>query len=450
MHRYSARQPAALLRAVRKRLAAEEGVSLVEVMVSAILVVLVAIGVLGGIDSASGVSGRERARALAAHLAQQDQERLRTYNATQLNNLLQTNSKTVSNIPFTIDSKAEWVNDTTGTTSCTSGTPSTDYLKITSTVTWKGDDQDHPVRASSIMAPPNGAFDPSQGSIAVQVSDHANQPVQGMSVDLTGPPSYSRSTNELGCAFFGFLSSGSPYTAKLDSGGWVDPDGNQAVQKQVSVVPQSISAVTILYDRAASLVASFDTKNSAGNVVPVSYDKLILSNTGLTGGQKLIQPSPAQQTVTVNSLFPFTSQYGVYAGTCSNANPGTQNVALTPGGSGSVTVRLPTLTTKVVKGGSEGTPGNTPVAGATVSLKAVGAGCTSGTMTTDVNGVASAPFPYGTYNVCVNDTNGKFRAPTNAQSTPVNSNNANGINFGVGTAPNKKIDISAEANGTCP
>ena len=55
----------------------EAGFALIEVIVSAAVLAIVALAVLSGIDAASSSSGREKARAVAASLAEQDQERLR-------------------------------------------------------------------------------------------------------------------------------------------------------------------------------------------------------------------------------------------------------------------------------------------------------------------------------------------------------------------------------------
>jgi hypothetical protein len=115
-------------------------------------------------------------------------------------------------------------------------------------------------------------------------------------------------------------------------------------------------------------------------------------------------------------VFPFTSGYGVYAGSCSAANPATYNpnyytsfpgsyARPGPVGSASVTVREPALNVKVIKN-------LLPLANAHVIVKATGTGCTDKfTMTTDNAGLlvlGAAPYqapavPFGTYSVCADD-----------------------------------------------
>src|SRR5690242_5599185 len=62
----------------------DSGFALIEAVVSAAVLAIVALAVLAGIDSASNSSGREKARAVAADLAEKDQERLRALPTTSL------------------------------------------------------------------------------------------------------------------------------------------------------------------------------------------------------------------------------------------------------------------------------------------------------------------------------------------------------------------------------
>src|SRR3954447_20063885 len=56
----------------------ESGFAMIEVIVSAAVLAMLALAVLSGMDGASRASGREKARSVAATLAEQDQERLRS------------------------------------------------------------------------------------------------------------------------------------------------------------------------------------------------------------------------------------------------------------------------------------------------------------------------------------------------------------------------------------
>ena len=56
----------------------QDGYALIEVIVSAAVLAIVALAVLSGIDGATASTARERARAIAGSLAEKDQERLRS------------------------------------------------------------------------------------------------------------------------------------------------------------------------------------------------------------------------------------------------------------------------------------------------------------------------------------------------------------------------------------
>src|SRR4051812_50081077 len=66
------------------RIESNSGYALIEVVVSAAVLAMVAVAVLAGVDGAQRSTGREKARSVAASLAEQDQERLRAMPVEQL------------------------------------------------------------------------------------------------------------------------------------------------------------------------------------------------------------------------------------------------------------------------------------------------------------------------------------------------------------------------------
>ena len=94
----------------------EAGFALIEVIVSAAVLAIVALAVLSGIDAANGASAREKARAVAASLAEQDQERLRTMPVDMLKNPPQAPDATVDGVTYKIKSEAKWITDDVGGT----------------------------------------------------------------------------------------------------------------------------------------------------------------------------------------------------------------------------------------------------------------------------------------------------------------------------------------------
>jgi Tfp pilus assembly protein PilV len=109
----------------------EAGFALIEVVVSAGLVMVIATAVLGGIDVPSIISGRNQSSSQGAALATQDQERMRALPIATLINgpLNQTATKAVDSKSYTVDSRVTWVTDSGSSLSCSTGsTQSGDYL----------------------------------------------------------------------------------------------------------------------------------------------------------------------------------------------------------------------------------------------------------------------------------------------------------------------------------
>lgn len=426
-----------LLSRIRRRLAEEDGLGIVEVMVSAMLLIIIGIAVLDGIDTATGISGNARAKAVAANVAQEDQERLRTMKAQQLSNFFEVNTATVSGITFTTTSRADWVSDADSSTSCESGSASNDYLKLTTTTKWAGADKS--VKLESILAPPNGSFGPNQGSVGVQVNDRDDLGKPDVEVDVVGPPSYDKETDAQGCAFFGFLPAGNQYRAVIDQSGFVDPDGNQRVERAVSVQPEGLSAVNFKYDRAGTINADFDTK-VAGDVRSAKHDSLMVTNSGLTAGHKLIPSGNGfTQEILASSLFPFPQSYTVYAGDCPDAQPpdpfrADHLVDLDPGEDVDIDVRMPALNLRVMDGSN-------PLGDTVVYMDHQGQGCGRTPKDTESDGQVDDPeLPYGEYRVCVPVGGG------HKTSSPIQNLDPNG------TDPNLQLDISSLPidPGSCP
>ena len=119
----------------------DSGFSLIEVLVSALILAIAATGVFEGFDVASRASGRNRARSSAATLAEQDQERLRAMPVSALDGLDSARDVKVCTgssggcITYHVHSQSEWVADAGSGASCTSSGRQGYNLHITSTVT---------------------------------------------------------------------------------------------------------------------------------------------------------------------------------------------------------------------------------------------------------------------------------------------------------------------------
>ena len=91
---------------------------LIEVMIGALILAMSAVAILNGLDGAQATGTRNKARSVAAALAEQDQERMRAMPATKLAGYTNTRTVAVRGVNYTVNSKASWVTDQGGTVSC--------------------------------------------------------------------------------------------------------------------------------------------------------------------------------------------------------------------------------------------------------------------------------------------------------------------------------------------
>jgi Tfp pilus assembly protein PilV len=394
----------------RQRLASEDGSLLVEVMVSAVLVVLVGLGVLAGFDGAAASSAQIKARAVGAGLAQEDQERMRSLKVSALSNYSNTSTQAVAGVTYTVKSKASWVTDSSSTASCAAGgSSSADYLSATSTVTWPKMGATKPVTVESLIAPPNGTFSSNQGSLAVVVTKGDGTGLSGQSVNLSGPATLSDTTDSQGCVLFGFLPAGNGYTVTLNRAGYVDKQGNATATTTTGVTGEATNTVPMTYDQAGTVTVSADTIKGAGPVsTPLEFVTASHSSL-LPPGTRTFGSATSSATVTAANLFPFPSSYTFWAGDCAGSDPRTYaatppSVTVTPGGSFNVTVHEVGLHFK--KGGLDVPSGTVVRATATAS------GCT-GTVSRTVGAGGWTPgVPYGSYDICMPATaTTGYRAP---------------------------------------
>lgn len=433
----------------------EEGFALIEVVVSAVVVILIAIGALSALEATARTGAEERHRAQAHGVAQQDQARLRGMRVSDLANIGQSRTITVDATPYTIVSKGEFVTDSTGTASCSQGTASADYIKITSTVTWPSIGSRPPVALASIIAPPNGSISPDRGALAVSMLDSRSLPLAGIGISGTGPGSFNGTTAANGCVIYGDLPQGN-YTVTTAASGMVDKDGVAPQPQTTSVVGFSTNTLALQYDRPGTINASFRTRVGTGSPVAAATDQIMVYNTGMTSAKAFGTLGTRVASISTGPLFPFTSPDAVYAGSCTGNTPTTGSLAVVnatvPVG-GTVTpapIELPALNLTAFNGTGSSSPGtranganvlvlddNCSVAGKqvrrTFTTNSSGNIATIGTPALQQRGL-----PWSRYDVCVD--NGTKR---------VVANNIDVKNLTSGTTLNLYLGSSGAVAGTC-
>jgi Tfp pilus assembly protein PilV len=403
---------------------ADAGFTIIEVVVASTLLVVAFLGAAGLFEEGTHVSGDTRMRVVAAQLASAAIEKIRgpaadpaLFTSSVAPGELIT-TQTVNGLKFTVTQDEQWVNQTATTSSCQSGGAggSNAILQLTESVTWPGAGATSPVRSTTVLAPPAGAYSTATGSIAVQLLNAAGLPDTNTSVSISGPLSQSQSTTAEGCAFFAYLTPGS-YTVSVSAGTGVSDQEVVIPSQTTSVTVGQTSSLTFNYDTAATITVTGFTGPSAA--VHATNIPIGVQNTSL---QPYGQYTYATGTTALTPLFPYPAGYTVFAGNCTDNNPngldtshnrfynnpGTVTTSVSPGGTSTAAVPLYDMPVTVTVGGvatgaatltaTETTSFPSPYNAVCTSGEATGSAPTLGLVTT-TNGVSTTAVPLGHWTI---------------------------------------------------
>jgi type II secretory pathway pseudopilin PulG len=420
----------ALLRSSRHALArladegsSESGLSLIEVVASALIVGLIAVGTLSGVGTAGRAVADERQRGQANLLAAQDEERLRGMNVTELGRY-GTKTSTVNEIGseyksgekgtrYTIESKAQFVSAKKEKFTCeTEG--SADYIQTTSKVTWpalgSGPTKREGVSQSSLVPVPTS------DSLLVDVVNQANEPVEGATVRVTGKASgskYEQTTPVSGCVIFGALPD-SEVVIGVSKVGWINEELQSESSQEAKLSTTSLVSKTFAIAAEGSLKAEFESNKAT---VGVKGDTVHIAHVGTP--EKFVGTAGAPvSSITAIPLYPFEepgtpptpTRYKVYAGECSSSEPEKVNSAelkdaeptVSPGLSTPVKVEVPQIKTEFYEGSAAGSQAGSLDSGAEAKL--TDACGTTRTMKTSAGALQYPYQPYGKTKLCVAQT----------------------------------------------
>jgi prepilin-type N-terminal cleavage/methylation domain-containing protein len=231
----------------------ERGFTMIEVL-AAILIFGILIGGIASMQSTTlNLIRNNRHRAVAANLASEEMDNVRSTAFENLSIGQVVKARTVDSVEYTVTRESEWIPRDASAGACDAPSGSDPaYLRINVSVTWPVMTGTEPVDAHTIITPPVGTYDEDTGHVAVRVLDRGAQPVAGVQISLTGAESSSQFTSSDGCVFFAFLTPGA-YTATASATGYVSDQGVATPAQPVSVVQGAISSLLFAYDRAATL-----------------------------------------------------------------------------------------------------------------------------------------------------------------------------------------------------
>jgi Tfp pilus assembly protein PilV len=440
----------------------EEGFVLIEILVSALVLVIVSAGVVTLLQTTIKAQGEQRHGSEAFALAQEDQARLASMRLSSLNHLDSTRPIFLNKTEFKVRSLGVFVNDTTSTPSCSSGAASADYVQITSLVTWAGMKSSEKAKIVSILSPSNGSLDPSNGTLAVSVTNQTMVPMANVKLSgtSTGGGAFEGFTDAAGCATFPDLLavpiSNYTMTVSAEAAGLVNKDGKSTEQKTVGVKAGAAEIVALQFDHPGTIPLNFKYRvGSTGTFAAATADSVVAYNTGMESARPLWTASGKREpTVNATPLFPFTSAYTLYAGSCASNNPDPEgknpavaaaiaNVIAPPGGTAApVTIQLPALELIVKNNGAA-------LKGAKVTItdkvckdskgnfaKRVYTTNEAGMPSSSETGPAEPGLPWGKYEICVSaNITGTDRRKKEPSVTVQNLTGATPLSIDLGSNP---------------
>jgi hypothetical protein len=211
--------------------------------------------------------------------------------------------------------------------------------------------------------------------------------------------------------------------------------GSTAVTLPGSVSADQTASYQTTYDRAGELTATFETR--VGNtVLPSSADSITAAHPNIPGNGSRVFPgsNPPAASINATDLFPFTSPYGLFTGSCESnvlpaslvsalpANVYAHDLRVAPGQAYTVKLFQPAIDVVTQYKGN-------PVQ-ADVHLTATGPGC-GGTLTRTTSPstgrLADPGFPYGEWTVCAQAVMPNSTLRTSAQVTGVLNDRVDGV-----------------------
>jgi prepilin-type N-terminal cleavage/methylation domain-containing protein len=336
----------------------ESGVTLIEVVIAAVLLGILASAVLTILLKTQSATVVNRGRVAAANLAAREIELVKdefarkptapvdiadagvVTNPHPLTGGVAGQPLVLDGTPYTVVRSAQWnVTGNTGKTACEGGVlVAQPTLGITVSVTWPHMGTVQPVVSSAIMAPVKGTGVPTTSSfVAVSVTDSLGAANPGRAVRVeSGAEVYHGLTDESGCAVIEVnpATTGTQYTASLGDAGYVDVSGNMNPSKMTGSVGRGVLSgpFPFTYDRAGQVrLTLVDPSGGPLTKAQVAGAQVTLVASLSSGGATSGMPYTLSDVVTtITGLWP--TQYGAYFGLTAPLS-GYASLPLAPGGS---------------------------------------------------------------------------------------------------------------------
>ena len=348
----------------------DEGLSIIGVVIASFIILVALAPAASVLEATIAVSGNNQHRVVAANLATQQMETIRSQisqqtfavwvkaygpTGTAASVPLTPISTLVGTTNYSVATNLSWTAGNFQTGGCSSVTATAasvpPLLQVDVTVSWQNERLAQPVKLTELINAPSSLFNTTSGSILVSVlpATITSSPLPPISVQLFSGTTYisSGSTDQTGCIFFPNLNPSAniipgpvPYTVVLPGSknvGYVDQASLPSPSTSVTVSSGQTAGVQFVYDRGATLSVSDPTQSAiASQFGIIANDNYLTSTPGLT---PIHLNAASTDPQTYGLLFPATSGYQTWLGTCSSYLPNSSyqtSAGVTPGSTSSI------------------------------------------------------------------------------------------------------------------
>lgn len=310
----------------------ERGIMLVEVLVSAVVLIMLALSSMAVIDRAGEVSAANRARSVSTALAQKDQDFVRQMPWSKIGQIVTDTTPadtpypalagdngdgidtTVDGITYKVATKVSIKLDTNTRTACLAGWRNKRVI-IETTVTPPSSIKMKPVKMRTERLPlVSDRSD--KGSIIVRLTRANGDATSGVTVTAGGT---TKSTDSDGCAVFNDVTPTNSMTVTwgTSGGSYVDENGADQVSRLVTITAGVTAQLSGRFDDAKSPTIHLTDGSQDGTWPSVS-----VVNSGISTVYNGVRNfTGSNSTRSIGPLFPFVSPYGVFAGSCWGNDP---------------------------------------------------------------------------------------------------------------------------------
>ncbi|HEX5853877.1 MAG TPA: prepilin-type N-terminal cleavage/methylation domain-containing protein [Solirubrobacteraceae bacterium] len=338
-------------------LRSQDGMTLIEVLISSVIVGIVTLGTFAGFDALGKSDADQRHHNQATVLAAQSQEALRSDPATALNELVNKGghvyTQTVQGTKYTITQTAQFETGSGTAATCNAAAghsnEASNYIRVSSSVRWSSLGKTRPaVTATSLITPPVGS------ALEVDVTNggKVETAVPGVTVIAEG---VETTTSEKGCVIYNGIPSTTTEVEAFKLGYVTKSGAFKFFAKEVSIAPNVITHESIYLAQGGSITANFKYNKGAtavtGDTFVAVNNEIGVNPETMAGATKLAFNSESAYTTVpgtyassaktaiepthypTGNLFPQPSAWTVYAGDCASNNPEKYGVSLEKGGS---------------------------------------------------------------------------------------------------------------------